>query len=130
MKIGIPKERRPGEARVAGSPDMVRKLVALGIEVAVETGAGLGALMTDEALAEAGATIVPDLVGLYRDAEVVLKVRRPLTEAEGAIDEVAMMAEGTLLFGMLNPLADRDQLNEYAGHKITAFALELMPRRH
>jgi NAD(P) transhydrogenase subunit alpha len=128
MKVGIPRERRAGEARVAGSPDMVKKLVAMGIEVAVEAGAGEGALISDDAFAAAGATIAPDAESVLRDADVVLKVRRPLTSAEGGPDEVAMMKEGAVLIGLLNPLADRDQVDAYAGRKLTAFAVELMPR--
>ena len=128
MKVGIPKERRAGEARVAGSPDMVKKLVAMGIEVAVEAGAGEGALISDDAFAAAGATIAPDAESVLRDADVVPKVRRPLTSAEGGPDEVAMMKEGAILIGLLNPLADRDQVDAYAAAKLTAFAVELMPR--
>ncbi len=81
MKVGIPRERRPGEARVAGSPDMVKKLAAMGVEVCVEAGAGEGALVSDDAFAEAGAAIVPDAAALYGAADVVLKVRRPLSGA-------------------------------------------------
>ncbi len=60
MKIAIPKERRPGESRVAASPDVVKKLVALGFDVTVEKGAGSGASFTDAAFKEAGATIATD----------------------------------------------------------------------
>ena len=130
MKIGIPRERRAGEARVAGSPDMVRKLTDQGVEVVIETGAGAGALITDDAFAAAGATIVRDAQAVYGDADIVLKVRRPLTDgatAEG-IDEVAMMRRGAVLIGMLNPLADRAQVDQYAAHGLAAFAMELIPR--
>ncbi len=128
MKVGIPKERRAGEARVAGSPDMVAKLVAIGVDVVVEAGAGEGALISDDAFAEAGATIAPDARSALGDADVVLKVRRPLTAAEDGPDEVAMMKQGAILIGLLNPLADRDQVHAYAVAKLTAFAVELIPR--
>ena len=128
MKVGIPKERRDGEARVAGSPDMVGKLVAMGVDVVVEAGAGAGALISDDAFAAAGATIAPDARSALGDADVVLKVRRPLTGAEGGPDEVAMMKQGAILIGLLNPLADRDQVHAYAEAKLTVFAVELMPR--
>ena len=132
MKIGIPRERRTGEARVAGSPDMVRKLTDRGIEVVIEAGAGAGALITDDAFAEAGATIVADAQAVYGDADIVLKVRRPLTAAHSTaanmIDEVAMMRRGAVLIGMLNPLADRAQIDQYAAHGLAAFAMELIPR--
>ena len=128
MKVGIPKERRPDEARVAGSPDLVKRLSAVGVEVLVERGAGEGALVPDDVLAAAGATMLPDAAGVYGDSDVVLKVRRPLTEADGGPDEVAMMKQGAVLIGMLNPLADRDQVDAYTARKLTVFALELMPR--
>ena len=127
MKIGIPTERRADEARVAASPDMVRKLVAKGVEVAIESGAGAGALIPDAAFSEAGAKIVSDAATIYGDAEVVLKVRRPLTAADGN-DELAMMRHDAVMIGLLNPVADRDQVNQYAAHGLTAFAMELMPR--
>ncbi len=128
MKIAIPKERRAGEARVAASPDMVKRLLARGAEVLIERGAGDGALMPDEAFAAAGATIVPEIAALYGEADMVLKVRRPLTADEGGPDEVDMMRQGAVLIGLLNPLADRAQLDGYAAHNLTVFAMELMPR--
>ncbi len=79
MKIAIPREQRPDEARVAASPETVKKLINLGFEVAVESGAGLGAAMTDEAYNAAGATIAPDATVAYGDADVIAKVRRPLS---------------------------------------------------
>ena len=128
MKIGIPRERRYGELRVAASLDMVTKLVAKGLDVAIETGAGDAALITDEAFAALGATIAPDLAGVYGDADIVLKVRRPMTVDEGAEDEVGHMKPGGILIGLLNPLADRGQIDYYATQKVTTFAMELMPR--
>ncbi|MCH9052711.1 MAG: NAD(P)(+) transhydrogenase (Re/Si-specific) subunit alpha, partial [Proteobacteria bacterium] len=78
MKISIPKERRPGEARVAASPDTVKKFAALGLEVVVETGAGAGVSIADSVFAEAGAAIADDEAGALGDADIVLKVQRPL----------------------------------------------------
>ena len=127
MKIGIPTERRAGEARVAGSPDMVRKLSGMGVEIVVEAGAGAGALISDDAFAAAGAAIAPDPAAVYGAADVVLKVRRPVTAEEGD-DEVAMMRDGAVLIGLLHPSASRAQLDHYAERGLAAFALELMPR--
>ncbi|MCH7944093.1 MAG: NAD(P)(+) transhydrogenase (Re/Si-specific) subunit alpha, partial [Proteobacteria bacterium] len=127
MKVGIPKERRAGEARVAGSPDMVKKLVAMGVEVLVETGAGAGAMITDEAFVEAGAAIAPDAAAVCGAADVLVRVRRPMTAAEGG-DETAAMRAGAALIGMLSPGDDRDQLDHYAAQGINAFSMELMPR--
>jgi len=128
MKIGIPRERRPHELRVAATPDSVKKLVALGAEVLIESGAGMGASYTDESYAAAGARLVPDEAAVLGEADVVLKVQRPLTEAEGGPDELAMMKPGAVLIGILAPFAARDQLAAYAGRPVDAFALEFMPR--
>lgn len=84
MKLAIVKERRPGEARVAASPDSVKRLLALGFTVTVEAGAGSGSAMPDEAYAAAGAAIAPDPQSLLADADVVLKVQRPTREARAA----------------------------------------------
>ena len=128
MKIGIPRERRPHELRVAATPDSVKKLIGLGAEVVVEAGAGEGSAYTDEAYRAAGATIVPDEAACLGEADVVLKVQRPLTEAEGGPDELAMMKPGAVLIGILAPHAARDQLAAYAARDVAAFALEFTPR--
>ena len=83
MKIAIPKERWPGETRAAASADSVKKYVALGLDVVVESGAGVRAALTDAAYEAAGAKIVNDLSACIGDADIVLKVRRPLAEGEG-----------------------------------------------
>ena len=111
MKIGVPKERRPGERRVAASPDTVKRLVGQGVEVMVETGAGAGSRIADQSFADAGAKLADDVADLYRQADVVLKVRRPLVEGEGDLDEMALLRQGQVLIGMLNPYQNRDQVD-------------------
>jgi NAD(P) transhydrogenase subunit alpha len=128
MKIGIVRERRAHEARIAASPETVKKLVGLGATVTVEAGAGASAAYGDEAYAAAGATIAPDEAAALVDADVVLKVQRPLTAGEGGPDEVALIRPGAVLIGMLAPYAAREQLAEYAARNIDAFAMELLPR--
>jgi len=128
MKIGVLKERRRDEARVAVSPDTVKKLVALGASVAVESGAGAGANFTDEAFRAAGAEIAGDAAAAVRDAELVLKVQRPLRAADGGPDELGLMKSGTVLVGILAPYAAKAEVAEYASRGITAFAMEFMPR--
>ena len=128
MKIAIPKERRPREARVAASPDTVKKFVGLGFDVVVEKGAGEGAAMTDDAFTEAGASIADTEEAALNDADIVLKVRRPLTEAEGGPDEIKLMKPGSMLIGLLEPWHNADQIEAYAKHNVTAFAMELLPR--
>jgi NAD(P) transhydrogenase subunit alpha len=128
MKIGVPKEQRPDESRVAASPDTVKRLTGRGIEVLVEAGAGAGARYADQSFADAGAKLVADAAALYRDGEVILKVQRPLAAGEGALDEMAMLRSGQVLIGMLNPYQHPEQVAAYAEAGVIAFALELLPR--
>ncbi|HEY6335848.1 MAG TPA: Re/Si-specific NAD(P)(+) transhydrogenase subunit alpha [Alphaproteobacteria bacterium] len=127
MKVAIPKERREHEKRVAASPDTVKKYVGLGLEVAVEAGAGDGASFTDAAFRDAGARIAPDAKSALGDADIVLKVQRPLSAAEGR-DELSLMKKGAALVAMLAPYNSRNQIKGYAEAGISAFAMELMPR--
>ncbi|SOE01024.1 Re/Si-specific NAD(P)(+) transhydrogenase subunit alpha [Caenispirillum bisanense] len=127
MKIAIPKERRAGEHRVAASPDTVKKLVGLGFDVVVETGAGDGAAFTDAAFTEAGAKIAPSAAEAVGDADVIFKVQRPLTAEEGT-DEVGQYKEGAILVGSLKALTEPALVEALAARKITSFAMELMPR--
>ncbi len=128
MKIGIAKERRAHELRVAVSPDTVKKLIGLGADVAIETGAGMGAAYTDQSYADAGAKIAPDERSAIGDADIVLKVQRPLNAAEGGVDEMALLKPGAMLVGILSPYAAKDQVSEYAKRGVNAFAMEFMPR--
>jgi len=127
MKIAIPKERRADEARVAASPDTVKKYVGMGFEVVVESGAGEGASLDDSAFAEAGAAIAADEAAALSDADVVLKVARPLTAEEG-LDELALMKPGAILISHLAALQNKAQVEAYAKAGISAFALEMLPR--
>jgi NAD(P) transhydrogenase subunit alpha len=118
MRIGIPAETRPGETRVAATPETVKKLAGKH-QVVVQSGAGLHAAVTDDAYAAAGAT-----VGSADEAfacDMVLKVRAP-NEAERA-----RMRPGTVVVGMLNPF-DADNIAAMTGARLTAFALEAAPR--
>ena len=114
MKIAIPKERRAGEARVAATPETVKKMIALGAEVAVEAGAGLGAAITDETFRAAGASIVADPGALLSSADVILKVQRPMSAAEGA-DELAQAKPQEKIDGisMVPTLLGQPQTNRH-----------------
>jgi NAD(P) transhydrogenase subunit alpha len=125
MKIAIPKERTPGEDRVAATPDSVKRLSALGAAVSLEAGAGAGSSISDQAYASAGATIVADVAALLGDADMVLKVQPPLTGADG---EAAKMKPGAILISQLQALTRPDVVEACQQAKITAFALELLPR--
>ena len=128
MKIAVAKERRPGEARVAVSPDVVRKFKDLGFDVTVEKGAGAGASFTDAAYTDAGAVLAKDAVAALKGADVVLKVRRPILDGPQSRNELAMMKPGAILIGHLEAAANKSDVAAYAKAGITAFAMELMPR--
>ncbi|MGF1609649.1 MAG: Re/Si-specific NAD(P)(+) transhydrogenase subunit alpha [Kiloniellales bacterium] len=130
MKIAIPKERRPDEARVAASPETVKKLVALGCEVVVEKGAGEGASLIDQAYKEAGATIAKDAKTALAGAEAVLKVQRPLIGemAGDKTDELGLIPRGALLVAIFDPFRARDEVVAVAKAGVTGFAMDLMPR--
>lgn len=128
MKVAIIKERRPHERRVAATPDSVKRTIELGLDVAVESGAGADAYFTDEAYRAAGATIAGDSAAALSGADIVLKVQRPLRGGEGGPDELGAMRRGTVLVGLLAPLENRDDIAAYAASGISAFAMELVPR--
>ncbi|PMS33261.1 NAD(P) transhydrogenase subunit alpha [Trinickia symbiotica] len=119
MKIGIPAEIRPGETRVAGTPETVKRLAAQGHTVLIERSAGERAHFSDTAYAEAGATLVGTTEAW--DADLVLKVQSP---TDG---EFAHLKRGRLLVGMLNPF-DADQAARIGATGVRAFALESIPR--
>ena len=108
MKIAILKERRPHETRVAATPETVKKLKALGAEeIVIEAGAGLAAAYTDEAYAEAGASIVADAATAMAAADVVFKIQRPMSAAEG-LDEIALLRTGQTLISPLGALTNAE----------------------
>lgn len=121
MKIAIAKEKLDAEKRVAASPETVKKLKALGADIAVVAGAGVAAAMTDDAYRAAGAAVVSEDEA-YKDADVVLKVRHP------SQDEIARMKKGALLIGILSPYQEKDLLKAYAAQGVNALAMELVPR--
>lgn len=120
--VAVPRETVPGERRVALVPEVVSKLVPAGHEVRVEAGAGASAGYPDAAFANAGAKIVPDAATLYNGAQLVLGVQPPSASAIGR------MAAGTVTLGFMNPSRNLDNLRKMRDAKLTAFALELVPR--
>ncbi|HWL03918.1 MAG TPA: Re/Si-specific NAD(P)(+) transhydrogenase subunit alpha [Xanthobacteraceae bacterium] len=119
MKIAIAAEAEAGEERVAATPDTVKKLAALGAAVAVVPGAGTGSGVTDADFAAAGATLAADAT---RDADLILKVRRP-----GAA-ELRDYRRGATVIAMMDPYGADDALRAMADAGLTTFAMELMPR--
>ncbi|CAM3723875.1 Re/Si-specific NAD(P)(+) transhydrogenase subunit alpha [Polynucleobacter brandtiae] len=119
MRIGVPLEIRPGETRVAATPETIKKLIAQGHTVVVQKDAGVRASQPDSAYEAVGATIgsASDALG----AEIVFKVRAP----EAA--ELQQIHSGSVLIGMLDPF-DNDNIAAMAAQGITAFSLEAAPR--
>ncbi len=120
MRIGVPLETAPGERRVALVPDSAARLRRVGLELVVERGAGLAAGFPDEAFEKAGAALAGAAEAL--SAGLVLKVRRPSPE------EVERLAPGAALACLLQPASSRDLLSRLAARKVTALAMELVPR--
>ena len=126
MKIGVPKERLPQEKRVAVSPDSIKKLIALGFEVVVESGAGDGASFSDDVYQEAGASIARDAAGALSDVDIVFKVRPP--SKEGGVDELSLLTSGTILVSSLGVMSNKPLADALAQQGVTAFAMEMLPR--
>ncbi|MEK9661957.1 MAG: Re/Si-specific NAD(P)(+) transhydrogenase subunit alpha [Alphaproteobacteria bacterium] len=127
MKIAIAKERRPHEARVAATPDTVKRYISMGLDVAVETGAGEGAYILDQAYADAGATM-GDRKAVLDGADIVLKVQRPRTQGDGGEDGLGDIPDGAILIGLHNPFGDPVGVEDYAKKNLIAFAMEMLPR--
>jgi H+-translocating NAD(P) transhydrogenase subunit alpha len=118
MRIGVPRETAAGERRVALIPEVVGKLVPGGFDVLVQRGAGEAAAFPDAAYEEAGAQLVDD----WADVEAVVKVQKPSKE------EAAWLREGQVLIGFLQPLTDREGIEQLAQRGVVAFAMESIPR--
>jgi NAD(P) transhydrogenase subunit alpha len=122
VKVAIPKERAPDERRVALVPDTAAKLKASALDVSVESGAGVGAYISDEAYESSGVKVVKTAESLLKDADAVLKVQAPST------DEVALLNSGSVLISFLQPATQADVVKALAKRGVTAFSLELLPR--
>ena len=118
MRIGVPKESKPGERRVAATPKTVEQLHKLGYTVAIETGAGAGASFDDEVYRAAGAEVVDD----PWDADIIMKVNAPNP------DEVRRLREGQILIGVLSPALDPDLVQALSAQGVTALAMDAVPR--
>ena len=122
MKIGVPREARPGETRVAATPETVKKLTTGGQhQVIIESNAGVASSITDEAYVQAGASVVKSSADVYAQAEILIKVRAPTTA------ELSALKNGQVVIGMLNPF-DAEALKALAARNVVAFALEAAPR--
>lgn len=122
MKFGVPREIRAGERRVALTPDSVTRLRALGYECLVESGAGEAARFSDAAFEAAGARVLPGAEALWREADIVAKVRAPEPE------EIERTREGQVLISFLYPAQNPDLLEELRARGVTALAMDMVPR--
>jgi NAD(P) transhydrogenase subunit alpha len=120
MKIGIPKETRANETRVAATPETVKKFKALGVDILVEQGAGAAANFADADYVTAGASLVSNADAF--GADIVLKVARPTA------DETKLLKKGAMLAAILAPYADKAAVAQYATAGVNSFAMEFMPR--
>ena len=130
MIIGIPKEIMHDEARVAATPDSVKKYVADGHKVLVEKGAGVGASHADAAYAAAGAVMCDTAQQVYDEAELILKVKEPLFNEETGKHEVDMMHAGQYLITFIHPAApvNHKMVKAMAEAGIISMAIEGVPR--
>lgn len=130
LVFGIPKEIMPGERRVAGIPETVKKLTASGAKVLVEKGAGVGSFFPDEEYVKAGAEIVDDVEKLFAEADIILKVKEPLFNSEKNKHEVDMMHEGQVLITFLHPAApaNHEMVKQLTAKGVTALTLDGIPR--
>jgi len=122
VKVAIPKETAAGERRVALVPDTATKLIAAGLQVSIESGAGESAYLPDPAYAATGVTVVPGAAELLADADAVLKVQPPDPA------EVKLLKRGAVLVSFLQPATQADIVRALAAQQVTAFSLELVPR--
>jgi H+-translocating NAD(P) transhydrogenase subunit alpha len=121
MRIAVPAETRAHEARVAATPETVKKFIAAGCKVVVQQGAGTGARFTDAAFQEAGAKIESSYSATCHEADVVLKVQAP------DASELAETPQGVAVVALFAPYAN-PLLSDYAEAGLSCFAMELVPR--
>jgi len=128
MKIAIPAEIHSGEKRVSTSPEVIRKLIAAGFPVTVESGAGAGANIADDVFREMGAEIARDTESAWAAGELILKVRPPEFNNELGRHEVELMPEGAQLISFVWPAQNQELLQQLAARKATVQAMDSIPR--
>lgn len=128
MKIGIPKEIHEGEKRVATTPEAAEQIIKLGFSLAIETGAGLGADIADEAYREVGVHVVDDVEKLWHESDIIMKVRPPERHPALSVDETELLREGGHLIGFIWPAQNEQLMQTLAGKKATVLAMDSVPR--
>ena len=122
MRLVIPKESLSGERRTSATPETIKKMIRLGAEVAIESGAGAAVGFSDDIYAELGAEIVNDRAALMSSADMVLRLRKP------ELDEVAMLKSGCIHVSYLDPFNERELITALAKQGVTAVSMEMIPR--
>ncbi|MDZ7789028.1 MAG: Re/Si-specific NAD(P)(+) transhydrogenase subunit alpha [Xanthomonadales bacterium] len=122
MKVGAPKETASGEARVALTPESAGRLKKLGYECLVETGAGMAASFTDQAYQDAGVEVVDSAEALWKQADVIVKVREP------SVEEIEAAPEGKTLISFVWPAANEDLLDKMNAKNMSVLAMDMVPR--
>lgn len=122
MRLVIPKESLSGERRTSATPETVKKMIRLGADVAIESGAGAAVGFSDDVYAELGAEIVSDRAALMSSADMVLRLRKP------EHDEVAMLKAGCIHVSYLDPFNERELITALAKQGVTAVSMEMIPR--
>jgi len=122
MQIGVPRERWPGEARVALVPASVKKLIQVGFSVGIESGAGLASGFPDEAYTDVGAAVQVDRATVLSGSDIVLRVRRP------ELDEVSTLRPEAIHISFLDPFNEKELVSEMAKSGVTSVSMEMIPR--
>ncbi len=130
MIIGIPKEIMPGEARVAATPDTVKKFIADGAAVIIEHNAGAGSFHFDEDYTAAGAEIIPTAQEIFRKAELILKVKEPQFNTLLGKHEVELMHAGQYLITFIHPASpvNHEMVRALAAQGVISMTLDSVPR--
>ena len=128
MKLAVPRECRPGERRVAVTPDNVSRLIKMGFSVAVEHDAGAAASFDDDNYVAAGAEVMADTRALWQAGDIVLKVQPPSMHPVLDVHEADLIREGGTLISFLYPGKHKDIVDRLAARKATAIAVDQIPR--
>jgi NAD(P) transhydrogenase subunit alpha len=128
MKVAIPREIHPGERRVAATPETVKRLLKLGFEVSIGSGAGAGSSLSDAAYEAAGARVVRSVSTLWQEADLVLKVRPPEQDTTLGKHEVDLLEPGATLVSFVWPATNAELLERLAARKVTVLAMDQVPR--
>lgn len=128
MRIGVLRERYPGECRVAVVPSLIELYRKLGHEVVIEAGAGAGAFFPDRAYEEAGARILPSREAVFAESDLLLAVRTAGANPTLFADDLPLFREGQILIGFVEPLFRPQYVAQLAERGVSVFAMELIPR--